>query len=112
VIVGDRRAYVSALVIPDPDKIMTYAKDRNIYFNSYAELIASPQIHDFLMEQIRLLTRDLAPFEQVKKIVVLESDFSVESGELTPTMKVRRRVIETKYKVLIDKLYAKKYQPI
>jgi len=112
VVVGDKRSYVSALIVPDVDKITTYAKNRNIHFNNYSELIASPQIHDFLMEQIRMSTRDLAPFEQVKKIVILESDFSVESGELTPTMKVRRRVIESKYKALIDKLYAKDYQPV
>jgi long-chain acyl-CoA synthetase len=109
--IGDRRAYLSALVIPVPDKIITYAKERNLYFNNYSELVSSPLIRDFLMEQINLLTRDLAPFEQVKKIVVLENDFTIESGELTPTMKVRRRAIESKYKVLIDKMYAKDYQP-
>jgi long-chain acyl-CoA synthetase len=111
VAIGDRRAYLAALVIPVPDKIITYAKERNLYFNNYSELVSSPLIRAFLMEQINLLTKDLAPFERVKKIVVLENDFTLESGELTPTMKVRRRVIEAKYKVLIDKMYSKVYQP-
>jgi long-chain acyl-CoA synthetase len=112
VVVGDRRPYISALVIPKPDKVTTYAKDRKLYFSSYSELLHSPQVHDLLMEQVYLLTKDLAPFEQVKKIILLENDFSIESGEVTPTMKVRRRIVESKYKELIDNVYAKAFQTI
>jgi long-chain acyl-CoA synthetase len=73
---------------------------------SYSDVLGSPAIKEFLMAQIEAATRDLAPFEQIKRIQLLENDFTIASGELTPKMSVRRRFVEAKYKDVIDQMYA------
>ena len=69
-------------------------------------MLGSPAIKEFLLAQIQAATRDLAPFEQIKRIQLLENDFTIAAGELTPKMSIRRRFVETKYKHLIDQMYA------
>ena len=90
VVVGDRKPFVAALVVPAREKITTYAKKQGLDCSDYSCLVHSQMIYDFLMEQIRLSTIDLAPFEQIKRIAVLEREFSIDQGELTPKMNVRR----------------------
>ncbi len=94
VVVGDRRKFVSALVVPDLDKLKKYASENNIVFSSTKELIEKPEIYDFYLREIDRLTPHLASYEKIKKIVLLERDFEVETGEMTPTLKVRRKVVE------------------
>jgi long-chain acyl-CoA synthetase len=106
VAVGDKRPYISALVVPNADKLKAQAEFMGLHSESFADLLRLPAVKEFLLAQIQAATRDLAPFEQVKRIQLLENDFSIAGGELTPKMSVRRRFVETKYKALIDQMYA------
>ena len=105
VVVGNKRPYISALVVPNPERLKHVAKELGLQTSDYVELVHLPQVHKHFMEEIQRLTPDLAPFEKIKKIALLESDFSIENGEVTPTLKIRRRVVESKYKNLIDQIY-------
>jgi len=105
VIVGGTRKFISALVVPDFDKLEGYAQKNGIAFKTRAELVKMPRVVDFLTQETERSTPFLAPYEKVKKILVLDKDFDIDSGEITPTLKVKRNIIETKYKDLIDSLY-------
>jgi long-chain acyl-CoA synthetase len=106
VVVGHRRRFVAALIVPNYQALADYARAHRIRFASPSELLHARDIHDLVMKEIEQRTQDLAPFEKIKKIAFLEEEFSIDSGDLTPTMKVRRSVIEKKYESTINKLYA------
>ncbi len=103
--IGDRRKFVSALVVPDFDKVESYAKENNISFSSMGELLNNEKIKKKIEEEIEDLTKELAQYEKIKKFALLKRDFEIEKGELTPTLKVKRNVVSEKYKMLIDSLY-------
>jgi long-chain acyl-CoA synthetase len=105
VVVGGKRKFISALIVPDFEKLVEYAKVKNIPFGNPKDLIQNEAIYKFLYEEVDRTTPHLAPYEKVKKIALLNRDFDIESGELTPTQKVKRNIIEEKYKALIDSLY-------
>ena len=105
VVVGGNRKFVAALVVPDFDKLVAHAKATGIPFGSRRELVLRPEAVDFVMAGIEKATAQLAPYERVKKIALLDRDFEIESGEITPTLKVRRSIVEAKYKDIIDGLY-------
>ena len=105
VMIGDRRKFPVLLVVPNFEQLEKWAKLRNIIWTDRSQLLAMPTIHAKMDKEVREKLTGLAPFESPKKIALLGSDFSVESGELTPTLKVKRRVIEKNYKSLIDSLY-------
>jgi long-chain acyl-CoA synthetase len=79
---------------------------KGIEAGSRSELCRHPRIIDLLQRQIDALTPNLARYEKVKKVALLENEFTIEGGELTPTLKVKRRVIDDKYRDVIEKLYA------
>ncbi len=106
VVVGNHRKFVSALVVPDFDKLEIWARENNVASGDRKELIARPEIYEFYMKEIDRLTPHLASYEKIKKITLLDKDFEIEAGELTPTLKVRRKIVEEKYKDLIDRMYA------
>ncbi|MSO22804.1 MAG: long-chain fatty acid--CoA ligase [Acidobacteria bacterium] len=106
VAVGDKRPFISALVVPNADRLKAQADFMGLNSGNYPDLLRSAPLKGFLLAQIQASTRDLAPFEQVRRIQLLEHDFAIAAGELTPTMKIRRRFVETKYKDLIDQMYA------
>ena len=105
VVVGEGRRFISALVVPDFEKLEAYARANNILFRDRAELCSRPDIVDFILAEVNRSTPDLASYERVKKIALLDRDFDIASGEITPTLKVRRAIVEAKYKGLIDSLY-------
>jgi long-chain acyl-CoA synthetase len=105
VVIGDRRKYAVMLVVPNFDQLEKWAKRRNIMWTDRSQLLAMPTINAKMDKEVRSLLGGLASFETPKKIALLEDDFTVERGELTPTLKVKRRVIERNYKALIDSLY-------
>ena len=107
VLVGDRRPYVVALLVPNFDRLAEFARQRSLPCSSPAELARHEQVRALLQQQVDAVNAELAPFEQIKRFVVLERDFSMESGELTPTMKVRRRVVEQHYRDAVESLYGK-----
>ncbi|MGQ9800218.1 MAG: AMP-dependent synthetase/ligase [Candidatus Saccharicenans sp.] len=106
VVVGNHRKFVSALVVPDFDKLEIYAKENNIAFADRQELLGRPEVYDFFMNEIDRLTPHLATYEKIKKITLLARDFEIEAGEMTPTLKVRRKIVEDRYRDLIDRMYA------
>jgi long-chain acyl-CoA synthetase len=105
VVVGERRRFISALVVPDFGKLEEYAKANGVPFRDRAELCRRQDVVDFMLAEVNRSTPDLASYERVKKIALLEREFDIESGEITPTLKVRRAIVEEKYKDLIDSLY-------
>lgn len=105
VIVGGTRRFISALIVPDFDKLEAYARTNGITFGTRSDLVKDARVTDFLRKEIDRATPFLASFEKVKKILVLDRDFDLDAGEITPTLKVKRNIIETKYKDLIDSLY-------
>ena len=106
VVLGDKRPYLCALVVPDPEAIASHARERGLSSGSYGELLQSPPIQEFLMDAVEESTAGLASFEKVRKVIPVEKDFTIEDGELTPTLKVKRRVVEKRFKNEIEALYA------
>jgi long-chain acyl-CoA synthetase len=104
VLIGNGRKFPAALIVPDWERIESYAQLKGIKGN-HAELCRHPRIIDLLERQIAGLTPDLAQYERVKKVALLENEFTIEGGELTPTLKVKRRVVDEKYREVIDALY-------
>jgi long-chain acyl-CoA synthetase len=105
-VVGDGRRFISALVVPVFPVLEAFAKARGIPSSARADLCKKPEILALFRERIDARTKDLARHEQVKKFVLLLEPFTVEGGDLTPTLKVRRRGISEKYARLIESLYA------
>jgi long-chain acyl-CoA synthetase len=106
VLYGDRRKYPIVLVVPNYDNLERWTKERNLSYGSHAQLLALADVHAKMEREVMGSFRDLAKFEMPKKVVLIENDFTIEAGELTPTLKVKRRVVEKKYKDLIDRAYA------
>jgi long-chain acyl-CoA synthetase len=106
VLYGDRRKFAIVLVVPNFDTLERWAKERGLSYGTRAELIEMPDVQAKVEREVMDSLRDLAKFETPKKVVLLENDFTIESGELTPTLKVKRRVVEKRYKDLIDRAYA------
>jgi long-chain acyl-CoA synthetase len=105
VLIGNGRKFPAALIVPDWERIESYAALKGINYKSHAELCTNPKIIDLFERQIARLTPDLAQYERVKKVALLEHELTIEGGELTPTMKVKRRVVDEKYCDVIDQIY-------
>jgi long-chain acyl-CoA synthetase len=105
VLVGNRRKFPSALVVPDFEKLGQWAESQDVATRDREELVNDPKVLDFMQQQIDEMTSGLAQFEKIKQIRLLAAEFTVDGGELTPTLKVKRRVIESRYKDIIDKMY-------
>ena len=105
VMIGDKRKYPVMLVVPNWDNLEKWAKIKNILWTDRAQLLTMPTIRAKMDKEVRSKFEGLASFETPKKIALLEHDFSVDSGELTPTLKVKRRMIDRNYKTIIDELY-------
>jgi long-chain acyl-CoA synthetase len=105
VLIGNERKFASALIVPNFEMLESYAKLKGIDAKTPAEMCSNPRIVDLLERQVASATKGLARFESVKKIALLEKEFSVDGGEMTPTLKIKRRVVEKKYQKIIDELY-------
>ncbi len=105
VLVGNGRKFPAALIVPDWERVESYAQLKGIKAASHAELCKHPRIIDLFERQIAGLTTDLAQYERVKKVALLENELTIDGGELTPTLKVKRRVVDEKYHDTIDALY-------
>ena len=104
-IIADQRKFVSALIIPVYPLLEEYAREHGIAFDSREQLCADPRINEMMMERIATLQQQLAHYEQVKRFTLLPHHFSMEKGELTNTLKIKRRVLNENYKKEIDKMY-------
>jgi long-chain acyl-CoA synthetase len=105
VMVGNRRNFPAALVVPNFESLEAWAKQGKMSVVSREELVRRPEVLAHYRRLVDEMTADLAQFEKIKKIALLTREFTQESGELTPTLKVKRRVVEERYKPTIDAMY-------
>lgn len=105
-IVADARHFVSALIVPCFESLEEYARSINLQYQCKTELLRHSRVMEFFEARIQDLQKELAKFEQVKKFTLLPSAFSMELGEITPTMKLRRKIIEAKYQREIEAMYS------
>ncbi|MDR1121834.1 MAG: long-chain fatty acid--CoA ligase [Dysgonamonadaceae bacterium] len=105
VVIGDRRKYVTALIVPSFPDLESYAKAQHIDYRDIQELCNHPAIHALIASRIAPLQQELASFEQIKKFTIIPTAFSITSGELTDTLKLRRAVVQEKYKAAIESMY-------
>ena len=111
VVIGDGRNFPAALIVPDWQQLDAYARYKGYDLNTRAEFCHDARIIDLFERQIAVRTKDLAQFEKVKRIALLEKEFTLAGGELTPTLKVKRRVIDEKYREVIDQIYESETRP-
>ncbi|MDF9398072.1 long-chain fatty acid--CoA ligase [Vibrio sp. 1180_3] len=107
-VIADTRKFVSALIVPCYDSLEEYAKELNIKYHDRLELIKNNQVVEMLEKRVNDLQKELAKFEQVKKFKLLPKAFSMDKGELTPTQKLRRKVINDRYQDEIEEMYKEK----
>lgn len=105
VLIGNERKFPAALIVPNFEMLESYARLKELDIKTSEEFCRHPRILDLFTRQIEKTTVNLAQFEKIKKFVLLEYELTIENGELTPTLKVKRRVIEEKYRSVIDEIY-------
>ena len=106
VVIADKRKFVSALIVPDYALLRQYAEEHGLACQTHEELCQHPEILKMIHENIDALQQDLAPYEKVKRFTLLPTPFTMETGELTNTLKIKRRVVYEKYADIIDGMYA------
>jgi len=104
-VIGDCQKYVTALAVPAFEPLRQYAKKHNISFDSIEDLISNSQIVEFFEKRFEDMQKEFSRFEKIKKFTLLPKEFSMEAGEITSTLKLKRKVIQEKYKHLIEKMY-------
>ena len=105
VLIGDRRMFVSALIVPDFEALKEFADANRIQYTDVDDLVKMKQIYELLDKELDQFQKKLANFERVRKYAILDKPFSIETGELTPKLSVKRKVIEERYKDLIEDMY-------
>jgi len=105
VMIADQRKFPVALIVPDFAALRAYAKQSGIDAASDSDLCQRAEIVDLVRSEVNRLSNEFAPYERVKKFALVDHEFSISTGELTPTMKLKRKVISEKYKPMIDALY-------
>jgi long-chain acyl-CoA synthetase len=105
VLVGNGRKFPAALIVPDWEMLRSYAQHKGLGCKTPADFCRHPRIIDLFQRQVDSLLADLSRFERVKRVALLERELTIDGGELTPTLKVKRRVIDEKYKDIIDRIY-------
>ena len=104
-VIADQRKFVSALIVPAYSQLEEWARDNGVSYSTIDELCAHPKVNAMMKERIDTLQQTLSPYEQIKRFTLLPKPFSMENGELTNTLKLRRQVVNKNYRVFIDKMY-------
>jgi long-chain acyl-CoA synthetase len=104
-LLGDQRKSVAALIVPSLDEIKEYAKEQQLETGDMAALLQTQEIQRLIRGEINQYSSDLADFERVRMFTLMAEEFSEESGEMTPTLKLKRQVIMEKYKAAIERMY-------
>jgi long-chain acyl-CoA synthetase len=105
VVIGDRKRFVAALIVPNFEKLEEYARNGRIAYKNRGELVRNEQVVSLIKAEVDRATPALAPYEKIKRIAILEREFEIEKDEITPSLKVKRNIIEDRYRDLIDDLY-------
>jgi long-chain acyl-CoA synthetase len=108
VMIGDRRPFPIMLVVPNPAQVKGWVEHKGLPDGDIEQLLGHPDVRQKIEREVRMTLRDLAQFEMPKKLLILPRDFTVEAGELTPTLKVRRRIVEQHNRTAIEALYLEK----
>jgi long-chain acyl-CoA synthetase len=102
---GDRKPYLTALIVPNLERLLEFAKEKHIHYYELDDLVMHEPVQKLFEQRVADINSRLAPYETIKKFVLLVHDFSIEGGELTPTLKLKRKIIYEKYKHKIEDLY-------
>jgi len=102
---GDRKKYIAALVTLNREYLEPWAKANGIAFNRFEELADHPRVQELINNEVKEKNAELASYESVKKVAIIPQDFSIAGGELTPTLKLKRKVVTEKYRQIIENLY-------
>jgi len=105
VLIGDRRMFLSALIVPDYEALKEYADAHKIAYSSESELTGNEKIYKLIEDDMSKLQKKLANYERVRKFALLDKPFTIETGEITPSLKIKRKVVEEKYNYLIEQMY-------
>ena len=103
---GDRRPFLTAVLVPTIERLLEFALEKNINYNDLDDLVVHEPVLRLYQQRVEAINADLAPYETIKKFVLLARDFSIEAGELTPTLKLKRKVIGENYRDKIEQMYA------
>jgi len=104
-VIGDKRKFISALIVPNLEMIKNYAEENNIQYKNEEDLVQNQKINQLISNEVTRLSVDLARYEQIKAFRLLPRLFTIEEGELTPTLKIKRKVVEQKFADLIESMY-------
>jgi len=110
-VVGDKRKFIVALLVPNPITVAAKAAEQGIQFSSHTDMANHPWVHTLIGAEVKRLTMHLAQYETIKRFALLPDDFTFDNGSLTYTLKLKRRVIEEKYRDIIESLYADVAEP-
>jgi len=105
VLIAEGKQFVSALIVPNFEFLSDYLKKKNIPFTNWEELVKKKEIIDFYKEKINELQQHLSDFEKVKKFTLMPAEFEIGTGEITPTLKIKRNIVLKKYADIIEKMY-------
>ncbi|MCG2774302.1 MAG: AMP-binding protein, partial [Desulfobacterales bacterium] len=108
VVIGDKRKFISCLIMIDEDNVVKYAQDNKIQFSTYKDLTQSPEIIKLIQSEMDNVNETLSRVEQVKKFTILPKKLYEEDGEVTPTMKVKRKYVNEAFSDLIEAMYKRK----
>jgi long-chain acyl-CoA synthetase len=108
VVIGDGKKFITSLIMIDEDNVVKYAQDNKIQFSTYKDLTQSPEIIKFIQGEVDAVNETLARVEQVKKFTILPKKLYEEDGEVTPTMKVKRKYINEAFGDLIEEMYKRR----
>jgi long-chain acyl-CoA synthetase len=106
VVIGDKRPYLTVIIMIDQENVEKYAQDQDVPFSNYASLTRAPQVQELIQAEIDRVNKKFARVEQIKKFFLLDTQLSAEDEELTPTMKLKRKLVEKKYNANIEAMYA------
>jgi long-chain acyl-CoA synthetase len=106
VVIGDRRKYLTCLVMIDYDNVVKYAQDKSVPFTNFASLCKTKEVQDLIEQEIEKVNANFARVETIKKFRLIDQQLTAEDDELTPTMKLKRKFVSEKYKPLIEEMYA------
>ena len=102
---GDRRKYLTALIVPDMETLEKVAETKGIQYSSIEALIDSEEIYQLYVDRTEERLKDFAPYEKIKKFALLKRELTIDAGEITPTLKIKRKVVEEKYQAILDSMY-------
>jgi len=106
-VIGDKQKFISAIIVPAFDNLKDFAAERKLPFRNNEDLIKLPEVMELYSKRIKEHSANLAPFEKIKKFTLVAKQFSQQAGEITPTLKVRRKVVAQKYHQMIDRMYSR-----